>query len=205
MEGMELFRITPGTIHLLGRLFPLYEEAFPEAERRTRGQLARMVARTGQMNFTAILMDPGSLEGHGADGAPPGTGGTFRGKAVCGLFSYWDFGSFLYLEHLATFPGLRNRHIGGKALSHVGRRYPVPQLLEVEPPTGGMASRRVAYYGRNGFRVLERDYRQPPYSRTPGGKDGIPMWIMGRGTEGDIGEKIETIRKKAYIEPLGWE
>lgn len=202
---MELFRITTATNSLLERLFPLYEAAFPEAERRTRQQLTRMIAQTGAMNFNAILMSPEELAADSGEPVCTEAEELFQGQKVCGLFSFWNLGDFLYLEHLATFPELRNRRIGGKVLSYMEQHYPTLQLLEVEPPTDELTRRRVAYYERNGFCVLNRSYVQPPYSQFAADKQGLPLWIMGRGTAGNTEEKIETIQQKVYFEPYALE
>ena len=98
-------------------------------------------------------------------------------------------------------PQLRNHRIGGKVLTHMEQHFPQLQLLEVEPPTDEITRRRIAYYERNGFRILNRDYLQPPYSRPSDENPGFPLWIMGRGTAGNIEENIRTIHQEVYIAP----
>ena len=54
---MNLIRITePGDIRLQ-RLIPLYEEAFPENERRDIKQLQRLILEKPEMHFNAIECD----------------------------------------------------------------------------------------------------------------------------------------------------
>lgn len=202
---MELLRITSAADPLLERLFPLYEEAFPEAERRTRSQLTRMLSLTPAMHFTAILLAPDELPADSPALRTDSEEGPQGGSIVGGLFSYWDMGDFLYLEHLATFPHLRNHKIGGKALDYMKHSFARPQLLEVEPPADPLTRRRVAYYERNGFRVLNRDYIQPPYSHLIPEDSGLPLWIMGRGEVGNVEQMTETIRQRAYFEPYALE
>ena len=83
---MTLSRITSADDSRLNRLIPLYEESFPESERRKIGQLKRMIENHTPMYFNAIECD-GELSG---------------------MFVYWDMGDFYYLEHLAVFPEMRN-------------------------------------------------------------------------------------------------
>ena len=86
---MTLIRITSADDSRLNRLIPLYEESFPESERRKIGQLKRMIENHAPMYFNAIECD-GELSG---------------------MFVYWDMGDFYYLEHLAVFPEMRNKKI----------------------------------------------------------------------------------------------
>ena len=94
---IKLIRITDGQDSRLEHLVPLYEEAFCSSERRTVGQLRRMIGATPAMHFNMIESD----------------------GELCGLFVYWDMGEFYYLEHLAVAPHMRNRKIGQQVLEHV--------------------------------------------------------------------------------------
>ena len=152
---MELHRITSADDPLLEQLLPLYESAFPEEERRTRKQLSKMLPLTRPMYFNAILATPDDIKDFEAL-AEDTRALLVDTRILCGLFSYWDFDSFYYLEH---------------------------------------------YYERNGFRILNRDYLQPPYSRPSDENPGFPLWIMGRGTAGNIEENIRTIHQEVYIAP----
>lgn len=78
---------------------------------------------------------------------------------LCGLFVYWDMGEFYYLEHLAVAPHMRNRKIGQQVLEHVETSLPGIRLLEVEPAEDELTTRRVAFYRRNGYRIVDRELR----------------------------------------------
>ena len=69
------------------------------------------------------------------------------------------------------------------------------RLLEAEPAETDITTRRVRYYERNGYRVLDKEYRQPSYR--PGG-EGCALWVMGNRTEEGLAEKLETIRQAVY-------
>ena len=72
------------------------------------------------------------------------------------------------------------------------------RLLEVEPAETEMAIRRIHYYERNGYRILDRNYLQPPYVK--GGKD-FPLWVMGNGSGQSaevLNRQIQTIKDKVY-------
>ena len=104
---IKLIRITDGQDSRLEHLVPLYEEAFCSSERRTVGQLRRMIGATPAMHFNMIESD----------------------GELCGLFVYWDMGEFYYLEHLAVAPHMRNRKIGQQVLEHVETSLPGIRLL----------------------------------------------------------------------------
>lgn len=153
-----------------------YTEAFPLEERRDRKQLEELLVKEPAMYFNAV-----------------GCGGE-----LAGLFVYWDFGTFYYLEHLAVFAAMRNKTIGRQVLDWADRHLQGIRLLEVEPEGTGMAARRIAYYRRNGYAVLDRTYRQPAYR--PGGEE-FPLWIMGNDATlapDVLQRQIRTIKNKVY-------
>ena len=131
---MTLIRITSADDSRLNRLIPLYEESFPESERRKIGQLKRMI------------------ENH----AP--------------MYDY-------VAEHLK---GVR--------------------LLEVEPTEDEMTTRRVNYYRRNGYEVLDKTYVQPSYHAL---EDACPLWIMGSEDSPRLAEQVERIKEEVYRQQVG--
>lgn len=171
---IQLIRITNPDDAYLKRLMPLYEESFPLEERRPVEQLKRLIKSTKIMHFNAVVLD----------------------EELCGLFVFWDFGTFCYLEHFAIYPHMRNKKIGQQVLDYVAENLPGLRLLEVEPATDDeMAVRRVDYYRRNGYKVLEKDYIQPSYHKH---EDACPLWIMGNEDSGSLPLYIEQIKEMVY-------
>lgn len=171
-----LRRITLLPDHDFVQLTELYTEAFPPEERREVKQLENLLQTESAMFFNAVECD----------------------GELAGLFVYWDFGSFYYLEHLAVFASMRNRKIGEQILSWVTENLKGVRILEVEPADTEMATRRIRYYERNGYRILDKSYLQPPY--TPDGKD-FPLWIMGNVAdqpEEVLKQEIQIIKDKVY-------
>lgn len=176
---LTLTRITNPAHPLFEPLKALYTEAFPPEERREIPQLEKMLATAESMYFNAVECD----------------------GVLAGLFVYWNFKDFYYLEHLAVFQEMRNHKIGQQILDWVAEHLPGIRLLEVEPAVEEMAIRRVHYYERNGYMVLEKDYLQPPYD---GKRAPFPLWIMGNQTEiPELYNYVETIKQKAYREWIG--
>ncbi|MDR2413780.1 MAG: GNAT family N-acetyltransferase [Odoribacteraceae bacterium] len=185
-EIITLHRIREPGDALLERLVPLYEEAFPPAERRDAGQLARVILARERMHFLAVLEGTGDETGNGGDLADP-----------VGLLVYWDFREFYYLEHVAVRASCRGRSIGTRVLETVARQLPGTRLLEIEPPSDETRARRVAWYERNGYRVLDKAYTQPPYD---GRGPGCPLWIMGNERPAHLPAFLERVKREVYNE-----
>lgn len=171
---IQLRRITDPGDKDLQQLMQLYEEAFPETERRNLEQLKHLVADKKEMIFNAI-------ESEGV---------------LAGFFVYWDFTDFYYLEYLAVYPEMRNQKIGQQLLQYVAEHLKGIRFLEVEPPVDEMTTRRVNYYRRNGYEVVDKGYYQPSYD---GRKPGLPLWIMCNDKETDSAGPVRTIQEEVYI------
>lgn len=129
----------------------LYRSAFPPEERRPEGKI---IVDDERFSFNTIVND--------------------KGREL-GLMTIWIFPDFNYIEHFAVFPELRGCGIGTEAL----RLIPDPVVLEIEPPdTGTEAKNRMEFYRRNGFRELDHEYIQPPYSSE---LSPVPLRLMARG------------------------
>lgn len=153
---------------VFNRLAILYHDAFPPEERRPDN---KMIPMRPEFGFYAV---------------------TDVGKTV-GLLSMWQFNSFNYIEHFAIFPEMRNCGYGSRTLSLV----PDPVILEVEPAEiSHLAASRIEFYKRNGFRELDFDYVQPPYSpRLP----EVRLRLMARGTLLVSPEEIaKTLHQEVY-------
>ncbi len=95
-----------------------------------------------------------------------------------GFITYWDFGTFCYIEHFAISPAKRNGGYGKKALEYLCRQLKCPMVLEVELPETEMSMRRINFYRRQGFVLWENHYEQPPYRV---GNKSLPMLLMAYG------------------------
>ena len=172
-----LRRITHAEDNSLNQLFSLYAEAFLPAERRDLAQLKYLIENQPKMYFNAIE----------------------EADELCGLLVYWDFDSFRYLEHFAVFSEKRNRKIGEQVLDYAAQYMKGACIFEVEPAAHEMAARRIDYYRRNGYEILERDYMQPSYRQDS--EEGIPLWIMGNREAAQshrLKEYIQTVKREVY-------
>lgn len=174
---MVLRRITEPREPLLGQLLELYRNAFPPDERRSEESLLSLIACQPSMYFNAVEED----------------------EKIAGLFIYWQFEDFYYLEHLAVCPELRNQKIGQKVLDYVRKNFERECILEVEAPTDELKARRVRYYERNGFRVVDRHYVQPAYEKN---LHDQPLWLMSNGKEEEekkLGPKVARLKEEVYL------
>ena len=87
----------------------------------------------------------------------------------------WEFDEFMFIEHLAVSPDSRNGGIGAAVLNALRNISDKQVCLEVELPDNELARRRIGFYSRNGFRLNNYPYIQPPMSE---GKNPVPLLIM---------------------------
>ncbi len=156
----------------------LYESAFPKNERRDPEVARQMAAQRPEMEFGRVRAVPGG--------------------ALAGLVVLWRFGDFTYLEHLAVEASLRGGGTGRWILDWLNRTTCGFCLLEVEPEGATpMAARRIAYYRRNGYEILDRDYLQFPYRE---GDAPLPLWLMGKGdcTPEQLRERVACLRRHLF-------
>ncbi|MGL4293346.1 MAG: GNAT family N-acetyltransferase [Bacteroidales bacterium] len=175
---IHVYRITDRDDERLKTLVGLYEEAFPAEERRSREQLYYLIEGNDKMFFNAV-----EIEGE-----------------LAGLFVYWNMNDFYYLEHLAVFASMRNKEIGRQILDYASLQLNGLRLLEVEPDDTEMAARRINYYKRNGYAILNRNYIQPSYAAH---EDACPLWIMGNQENAEIEKYIEQIKETVYRSNVG--
>ncbi len=160
-EGVTLRRVT--SFEEFAPLFPLYEMAFPQEERRDRDSFSEVFLDT-HAEFWFVEQ---------------------RGE-VQGFLNTWRFEECLYGEHFAVFPEARGNRIGEHALRVVLEHERLPILIEIEPPEDEIKMRRKAFYERMGLRVVSTTYQQPPYAK---GGLGLPLYLMSNH-EGLHGERL---------------
>lgn len=123
--------------------------------------------------------------------------GLFVGDVQAGFVTLWDFDDFVYIEHFAVDSSRRGTGIGAGALEAVKAFAGKPLLLEVEPPEHPdvMARRRIAFYERCGFSMLDYDYIQPPYGA---GLPSVPLRLMCTDSRLDAAAAAAELHCKVY-------
>ena len=135
------------------RIWEIMQEAFPPAERRSRTGMDRVMADPA---FTlSVYRDE-------------------TGEPAAFLTS-WQLEGFRFVEHFAVSASLRGRGMGGRMLRAFLESGAGPVVLEVEPPENETARRRIGFYQRLGFHLVDYPYIQPPLQpHTP----AVPLRIM---------------------------
>lgn len=130
---------------MVREVLELYQSAFPIDERRDVKSFMQILKEDIRFGLMACV---GSESG-----------------CFYGFLSYWDFGEFCYIEHLAIVETYRGLGIGSAALSKFIDQVSSGIILEVEPPVDSITRRRVAFYESLGFELRSSfSYTQPPYS-----------------------------------------
>ncbi|MFR2149785.1 MAG: GNAT family N-acetyltransferase [Christensenellales bacterium] len=85
--------------------------------------------------------------------------------ALAGLILYWDFGTYIYVEHFCVEPSLRGHGLGTLILAELARQNKTI-ILEIDPLVDDASVRRKGFYERcgyvaNGFARIRRHIRRP--------------------------------------------
>lgn len=119
----------------------LYEISFPEYERRTKER------------HEEILAHPKFFPYH-----------IYENNQFVGILYFWDWGTLIYGEHLATLPQVRGGGLGAKAIKEfykiIGQK---TLILEIDPPVTDVAIRRQKFYERLGLVTNDYHYVHPSY------------------------------------------
>lgn len=152
----------------------LYVTAFPSDERR---EISELINIQGIENYSLLQI-------------------TFNEKFI-GFLELWEFKKFLFLEHLAILSEEQQKGYGTEVLKSILLSSVRPVILEAEPPADTLSAKRIHFYQRAGFNILNFDYTQPPYYP---GKNAVPMLLLSNK---DLSEKITAeyvieIRNEVY-------
>lgn len=174
---MYIFKEISHSSTLLVDIQHLYESAFPPCERRDFALVCDLLARGREFHIRVATDVSGRL---------------------AAFLSYWDFGSFSYIEHLAVAPTLRGKGLGHTILhdffDNVSRR----MVLEVEPPTDIITRKRIAFYESLGLTLWpDFPYTQPPYAPHLSPVE-LRLMTIGTFTHTDLTAAVATIHRAVY-------
>ena len=96
-----------------------------------------------------------------------------------------------FLEHFEIFSEYRSLKYGSEIIADLFRDYS-HIILEAEPETlNNDAQRRIDFYKRNGFRIIDEQYIQPSYGE---GKSPLNLWLLANWQP----EKLDWIKEEIY-------
>ena len=117
---------------------------------------------------------------------------------VVGFFILWDFEIFSFVEHMAIDTRYRGQNLGQNVLHHITNAYTKPIILEVEPAMDEDSRRRISFYIRNGFQLLDIPYVQPPYDGVHPGTEMHLMTNTNTFSKSQLSQFIKQIHFAVY-------
>jgi len=133
-------------------ILDIYTNSFPEDERRNVESLTK--------ELDNILFHPNII--------------FFREKLI-GLFFFWEFSQFVYIEHFAIEKCSRSKGLGKNVLVDFINKAIKPVVLEIEKPVNESTLKRMIFYNSLGFEVIDYNYFQPPYELD---KKSVEMYLL---------------------------
>jgi len=173
---MELIFSKADSANALESIKELYLAAFPAHERRTFHGLIAQVERSTNCSVNAV----NTIDG------------------VVGFYTFWDFEAFGFVEHIAIEPRFRGMKLGERTLQHIAAECQKPIVLEVEPPTDEDSRRRIQFYIRNGFQLVDIPYFQPSYTNIGENTDMMLMTNSIHLSHNQLIEAAEQIHQVVY-------
>jgi ribosomal protein S18 acetylase RimI-like enzyme len=149
----------------------LYQSAFPADERRHFDDLTALAETQNEMRLKIEYIDGDLL----------------------GFIIYWEFESFVYVEHFAVDEQFRGNRYGSKIFQNFLKNTKKPVILEVEPPENTITQKRIRFYERMGMILNNFPYTQPPYSR-----DKNPVKMLTMSSKNINENKFEKIKSVIF-------
>ncbi len=153
MDEIKIVRIVNTNDKVWEEAIQIYEEAFPVVEKRPIEQHIQLMEENLSFQFYAAMDN----------------------ERVVGIVVLWKLSGFIYLDYLATSSDSRNKGYGKIIMRQLQDTFGEPIVLEVEIPDNELSERRVGFYTRLGFNLLDFPYFMPKYNNP---KEQFPMLLM---------------------------
>ncbi len=148
---MQLLRLDKNNARFYNDAINLYINSFPLLERRDL--VSHEIALTyNDYHFDFIIID----------------------NNLVGIMLYWESDEFIFLEHFAILPSLRNKGYGESALNLLKEKNKTI-ILEIEPPIDDLTIKRLNFYKRNAFHLTNHNHIQLKYHKND---DDLVLKIM---------------------------
>lgn len=149
---MEFLEITSHEDFRVSEIYSSYCSTFPDCERRDESQFHNLFSKPGVKVFS--LLD---------------------GLKTVGYIIVWELSTGVFVEHFEIFSEFRSQKYGSEIIKDLFKNYS-NIILETEPEDlNEDAARRINFYRRNGFDIIDENYVQPSYGE---GKDSLNLWLM---------------------------
>lgn len=156
----------------ISKIFNIYAETFPEEERRNKEQFLDLSENPNVYIFS-IKND----------------------EIAIGYCIFWQLTDFYFLEHFEVFQEFRNQNFGSEILENLKEKFE-KIVLESEPEhLNETAKRRISFYKKNGFTVIDETYVQPSYGD---GKPSVNLWLLSNFEVEDLDVMKKNIFEIVY-------
>ena len=156
----------------ISKIFYVYEKTFPEEERRNKEQFLKLIENPDVYIFS-IKKD----------------------ETAIGYLILWELSGFYFLEHFEVFEEFRNQNFGSEILKNLQEKFE-KIVLETEPENlNEIAKRRIGFYKKNGFTVVDETYIQPSYGD---GKPAVNLWLLANFKIEDLKILVREIFEVVY-------
>lgn len=156
----------------ISRIFNRYERTFPEEERRNREQFLALAEHPDA--FVYLIHEEDENIGYAV---------------------IWELPHFFFLEHFEIYEDYRSRGLGTSTLEAMKEKFG-NIVLETEPENlSEIAQKRILFYEKNEFKILNKNYTQPSYGD---GKPSMRLFLMSNFEPENINHLITEIHRIAY-------
>ena len=108
-----------------------------------------------------------------------------------GYIILWELSEFVFIEHFEIFSDFRSQNYGSQILKELCKNQ-ARIVLETEPEMlNNEAKRRIDFYNKNGFILVDENYLQPSYGE---GKPEVSLWLLANWKP----DKIDCIKEEIY-------
>lgn len=165
---MEFIQITSPDDFRAKEIYQSYISSFPEDERRSESQFNCLFTNAKAKVFSV-----------------------FNELEYIGYLIGWELTHFVFIEHFEIFSKFRSQKFGTEVIKDLFRDYS-KIVLETEPEDlDEDAERRVSFYKKNGFTVVDENYVQPPYEH---GKNPVNLWLFANYAP----ENLDMVREEIF-------
>ena len=165
---MEYLQIPSFDDYRAQNIFESYNTTFPEDERRSEQQF-RALFSNPKVKVFSVLKDLQDI----------------------GYLVVWELTNFVFVEHFEIFSEFRSLKYGSEIVSNLFKDY-THIVLEAEPASENVdAERRISFYEKNGFLVIDDSYVQPCYDPE---KQSLNLWLLANWKP----EKTDWIKEEIY-------
>ena len=169
---MEFIQVTSPEDFRTVEIYSSYCTTFPECERRSDAQFQDLFFRS-DVKVYSVLDD----------------------LKTVGYIIIWELSAGVFVEHFEIFSEFRSQKYGSEIISKLFRDYS-NIILEAEPENLNEDSkRRIAFYQKNGFAVIDENYIQPSYGE---GKESLNLWLLSNWKPDNVLRIKEEIYDTVY-------